>query len=675
MKKTTNWFKYSYLIMILFFLYIPILTIIVFSFWGKIDATQSWWNFNNFKELFKKESLIRSFFVTIFVAFVSSSCSTMLAVFASIGVSKLKKNYKTMIMSISKIPILNFDIITAIFLTLTLLMFGFKLGITTLILSHILVCTPYVILIIYPKIRLLKREIIESSLDLGATYFKTIIKVVIPSIKSSIITGFFISFVISFDDFTISYFTGGTYHNLSTFMNTIREYQLWMNACVSLVVLTLLLGIVGCNLYFFVFKTKKYKKYYINWLAKIKRINNYVNISDKLFYFKSLIKKVKSIVLVIIIIGGCVLFNMNFVSNNKIKLLAWGSYVSDKVVKDQNIELNQMDSNEYAVIKLKTTDYDIINSMYPIIDNVLIEAKLIQPIDWEGIGKHFEDTTWKQQHNSDKTNVFKNWFWQNKIHKKFQKALTNEKMNYGVPYFANFYPLVINEKENPLAYAKALKKIKDKNPSLIDKDETFKNLEILNHFINDNIGGKNGDKQMQIWLNKDTRNLLMLGSLVKTGKHEPTNSEELKEALKWVKNLLIKSNVHINSDYIRERFKNNKFDVGFSYNGDFVNGYNKDYKWKVISVQESIADIDFLCVAKNVNNIKKEQLNKFFAYILSDKIQAHLQDTFNYTSLNNKIKITNNDETLPKIMYPWSANKLLSMPQKYLDEAILAIKA
>jgi spermidine/putrescine transport system permease protein len=100
-------------------------------------------------------------------------------------------------------------------LMILFILLGFQFGIITMILGHVMFCTPYVIIAIMPKLKQIGPEIIDASFDLGATPFQTLRKVMIPAIKPGIIAGAAMAFAMSFDDFIISYFIGGSAENIS----------------------------------------------------------------------------------------------------------------------------------------------------------------------------------------------------------------------------------------------------------------------------------------------------------------------------------------------------------------------------------------------------------------------------------------------------------------------------
>ena len=115
-----------------------------------------------------------------------------------------------MIQFVNNIPMLNPDIITGVSLFVLFVFMGFTQGYTTVILAHVTFCTPYVVLSVMPRLMQMNPNIYEAALDLGATPFQALRRVVMPEIRSGMISGFILSFTLSIDDFAVTYFTKGS---------------------------------------------------------------------------------------------------------------------------------------------------------------------------------------------------------------------------------------------------------------------------------------------------------------------------------------------------------------------------------------------------------------------------------------------------------------------------------
>jgi spermidine/putrescine transport system permease protein len=117
---------------------------------------------------------------------------------------------------------LNPDIITGVSLFLLFVFLHISQGYVTVVLAHITFCTPYVVLSVLPKLTQMNPNIYEAALDLGATPFQALRKVLLPMLKPGMISGFILAFTMSLDDFAVTFFTRGTIglDTLSTYIYT-----------------------------------------------------------------------------------------------------------------------------------------------------------------------------------------------------------------------------------------------------------------------------------------------------------------------------------------------------------------------------------------------------------------------------------------------------------------------
>ena len=218
--KRSKIFKNIFLISVFAFLYAPILVLIVYSFNdSKLRAKWGGFTFKWYLELFNNREILNAVSTTLSIAVISTIISTILGTMAAIAIFYMKKWKRKAILNINYIPVLNPDIVTAISLMVlykTLIdisnrYFGlkFEFGYMTMLLSHITFVLPYIVLSILPKLKSMNKHLLEAALDLGATPFQALIKVVIPEIKSGIFTGVLIALTLSLDDFVISFFTTG----------------------------------------------------------------------------------------------------------------------------------------------------------------------------------------------------------------------------------------------------------------------------------------------------------------------------------------------------------------------------------------------------------------------------------------------------------------------------------
>ena len=254
-------FSSAYLILILLFIYLPIGYLVLFSFnEGKSMTNFSGFSLKWYESMFQNRTMIESITTTLIVAVIATVVSTVVGTVAAIGLSKAKRIIRSIVMEVNNLPVMNPDIVTAIGLMLLFISVKFQLGMVTLILSHISFCIPYVILTVMPKLRQLDDNVAEAALDLGATPFKALTKVIIPQILPAIISGALIAFSMSLDDFVVSYFnTGAGTNTISMYVYSMKRYNLSVNAMSTLIVAAVTLILILVNLIPWI-KDKKTKK-------------------------------------------------------------------------------------------------------------------------------------------------------------------------------------------------------------------------------------------------------------------------------------------------------------------------------------------------------------------------------------------------------------------------------
>jgi len=156
---------------------------------------------------------MNAFYTTIVVALLSAFIATIMGTFAAVGFHNMRSRWRTPLMHINNIPMMNADIATGVSLSLLFVSLGsalkFNLGFGTLLTAHIVFNIPYVVLSIMPKLKQLDLNLVDAACDLGCTWMQAFRKVMLPEIMPGIINGLIIAFTLSVDDFVISYFTAG----------------------------------------------------------------------------------------------------------------------------------------------------------------------------------------------------------------------------------------------------------------------------------------------------------------------------------------------------------------------------------------------------------------------------------------------------------------------------------
>lgn len=234
------------------FLYAPIFVLIANSF-NQPKSRTVWTGFTLdwYRKLFNNEVILKSLLNTLIVAAIASIISTILGTAAAIGIYKMKKIARSIIINITYIPIMNSEMVTGVSLMLLFVALHIDLGYFTLLCAHITFCVPYVILNVLPKLRQMNRNLYDAALDLGCSPLQAFRHVVIPEIMPGIVTGFLMSLTYSIDDFTISYFTHGSTSQtlpITIYSMTRRKVSPEVNALSAIIFVVVLVILLIMNI-------------------------------------------------------------------------------------------------------------------------------------------------------------------------------------------------------------------------------------------------------------------------------------------------------------------------------------------------------------------------------------------------------------------------------------------
>lgn len=216
MKKNTFLANF-YMFMVFFFLFAPIVVMILFSFnAGKSTSVFEGFSLYWYKEMISNEAILEAVRNTLLLAVTSSVISTVLGTLAAYGINKMRSGVRTTLMTVTQIPMINPEIITGFSFTLLFVFVGGLLHLSetfsfwTMLIAHVTFSLPYVMLQIMPKLKQMDKSLPEAAMDLGCNPIQSFFKVELPEIMPGIVTGLIMAFTLSLDDFVISYFTKGS---------------------------------------------------------------------------------------------------------------------------------------------------------------------------------------------------------------------------------------------------------------------------------------------------------------------------------------------------------------------------------------------------------------------------------------------------------------------------------
>ena len=249
----------AYLFLVFGILYIPIVTLILFSFNSENStAVFAGFSLEWYEELFSSPKTFTALRNTLILAICSAVLSTIIGTAAAEGIYRMKsKLAKSAITSVTNIPMMNPDIVTGMSMMLFFVaVAGFlrieydSIGFVAMLIAHTTFCLPYVILSVLPRVEDLGKTLSEAAMDLGCTPFQSFFKVELPNILPGVISGFTMAFTLSLDDFVISYFVGSSNFQtlpLLIYSMTKKKVTPDMYALSTLIIITVFLFLIVSN--------------------------------------------------------------------------------------------------------------------------------------------------------------------------------------------------------------------------------------------------------------------------------------------------------------------------------------------------------------------------------------------------------------------------------------------
>ena len=205
---------------VLVFIYAPILLLVVYSFTdAKIIGQWKGFSFGLYAQLFRDAEIMRILLNTVWLALAAAVLSTALGTAGAIGIFYSRRRVSKPLQAVSQIPVINAEIVTAISLALLFSMVLLYRTYFSLLVGHMVLCTPFVVLSVLPKLKQMDPNTYEAALDLGASPTYALFRIVIPQIFSGILSGFMLSVTLSLDDYIVTAFTKPkTFDTISTYV-------------------------------------------------------------------------------------------------------------------------------------------------------------------------------------------------------------------------------------------------------------------------------------------------------------------------------------------------------------------------------------------------------------------------------------------------------------------------
>ena len=567
--------KLLMILMIVFF-YLPILYMIVFSFnEGKSLTTFTGFSLRWYRHMLESDDMMGALYTTFSIALLATFLSTMVGTVSAIGLSKSRKLVRDLMHQVDNLPMMNPEIVTAIGFMLLFITFRVEKGYMTMLLAHIAFCIPYVILSVMPKIRSLDPNLADAAMDLGATPWQALIKVIVPQIMPGIVSGALIAFTMSVDDFIISYFvTGGGVKNLSIMVYTMsKRVNPSINAISTLMIVIITIVLVLINVVpLFVAKRQK----------------------------KAEIRKRKVLVPAALVCAGAaglfVLFQMGGTKEARpfegetLHIYNWGEYTGENILADfeestgAKVVMENYDSNEQMYIKVANGEsYDILVPSDYMIQR-LIEEGYLQKLDPSRLDC------------------------MDKLADAVKGLPYDPENEYSIPYFWGTVGIVY-----------------DKNKVKLEELER----EGYDIFLDEKYRG-------DIYLYDSERDSFMMALKALGYSMNTENQDELNEAYEWLVTCVQTMKPEIVTDEIIDNMAQGRKALGLIYSGDatYVMSENEDMGFYLPEMGTNLWS-DAMVIPKNAKN---PELAHAFINFVCDYDGAYDNSSYvGYTSANREV--------------------------------------
>lgn len=578
-KKKRPFGKILMILMIAFF-YLPIVYMVIFSFnEGKSLTSFTGFSLRWYQHMLESQDMMEALYTTFSIAILATFISTVVGTISAIGLSKSKKVIRNIMDQVNNLPMMNPEIVTAIGFMLLFITFNVEKGYMTMLLAHIAFCIPYVILSVMPKIRSLDPNLADAAMDLGATPWQALRKVIVPQITPGIVSGALIAFTMSVDDFIISYFvTGRGVKNLSIVVYTMsKRVNPSINAVSTLVVVIITLVLLIIN------------------LAPVMAARS--RKSDTIGKRRRLVPAAAA-VLCAAAVGICAV-NFGGGSSDRpfegqtLHIYNWGEYTGENIIGDfeeetgATVVMENFDSNEQMYIKVANGEsYDLLVPSDYMIQR-LIEEDLLQKLD-----------------KSKLTCM-------DKLADAVKGLPYDPNNDYSVPYFWGTVGIVY-----------------DKNKVDIEDLER----EGYNIFLDEKYKG-------DVYLYDSERDSFMMALKALGYSMNTENEQELQEAYEWLVQCVETMDTEIVTDEIIDNMAQGRKALGLIYSGDasYVMAENEDMGYFMPETGTNLWS-DAMVIPKNAKN---PDLAHAFINYASDYDGAYDNSSYvGYTSANQEVMDT-----------------------------------
>ena len=200
----------GYALLFYLFLFTPIALLVIFSFnESRFPTHWTGFTFDWYKTLFANYALGQALKNSLIVTLTSTAIATVIGTMVAVAMERYRFRAKTVVDGALFLPIIIPDIAMAIMLLAFFVLVGMQLGLTTIIIAHVAFNISFVAVIVRARMASIDPNLAEAARDLYANEWKEFWRVTFPQLIPGILAGALFAFILSFDDYIISFFTSG----------------------------------------------------------------------------------------------------------------------------------------------------------------------------------------------------------------------------------------------------------------------------------------------------------------------------------------------------------------------------------------------------------------------------------------------------------------------------------
>lgn len=246
MRQTGKWLGLGYYLLLLLFLQLPILLLIIFSFNDSVllvfplrGFTLQW-----YRELLQATELINAAKNSLVIGLVSSVVATALGGAAAIAIARYNFPGRDFFLNIATLPLVIPYVVLAVALLILFQALNIELSLWTIMIGHTIINMPYVMLIVAARLSGFANNLEEAAMDLGATYWGTLMRVTLPISMPALVAAFLSSFTMSFDEFSLAFFLAGTQNTLPVYLYSQLRFPSRLPLAVTTAAVVIMVSVV-----------------------------------------------------------------------------------------------------------------------------------------------------------------------------------------------------------------------------------------------------------------------------------------------------------------------------------------------------------------------------------------------------------------------------------------------